>query len=137
MPFFFFGRNRNKIHTLHHYVGAVRVTPFLVVVSIKRDELASHTYSRTGSGAERRLHLPATVESYPSDSLIVLLAIAPTYSVAVFMKLRGVLGKMDLSLVQPKSREEHRKTLDRWFESQRELERICKEQGIPVPIMVC
>lgn len=47
------------------------------------------------------------------------------------------LSKMDLSKVKPKSREEHRKTLDRWFESQRELERICKEQGIPVPVMVC
>lgn len=53
------------------------------------------------------------------------------------MKLRGVLGKIDWDKVQPKSREEHRKTLDQWFASQRELERICKEQGIPVPIMVC
>jgi hypothetical protein len=118
-------------------VGAVRVTPFLVVVSIKRDEPASHTISRTGSGTERRLHLPVTIEPYPSASLIVLLAIAPTYSVVSFMVFKGVLGKMDLSNVQPKSREEHRKTLDRWFKSQRELERICKEQGIPVPIMVC
>lgn len=118
-------------------MGAVRVTPFLVVVSIKRDERASHTSSRTGSGAERRLHLPATIEPYPSASLIVLLATAPTYSVVSFMKLRGVLGKIDWDKVQPKSREEHRKTLDQWFASQRELERICKEQGIPVPIMVC
>lgn len=77
-----------------------------------------------------------TIEPYPSASLIVLLATAPTYSVVSFMVPVG-LSKMDLSKVKPKSREEHRKTLDQWFASQRELERICKEQGIPVPIMVC
>ena len=38
------------------------------------------------------------------------------------------------------SEDNRQKSLDmvkRWNEAQKELERVCAEQGIPVPVMVC
>ena len=45
--------------------------------------------------------------------------------------------KLDLSKIKPTSRQENLERLKRWTEAQEELERVCKELGIPVPIMVC
>lgn len=47
------------------------------------------------------------------------------------------LRKIDTSKIKPMSREEHTAKIAQWFEAQRKLEEICKEKGIPVPIMVC
>lgn len=45
--------------------------------------------------------------------------------------------KLDPTKIKTCSREEHLARLERWFEAQAKLEAICKERGIPVPVMVC
>lgn len=47
------------------------------------------------------------------------------------------LSDLDRSKITPKSREETLARLEQWRAAQDNLERVCKEQGIPVPIMVC
>lgn len=47
------------------------------------------------------------------------------------------LSDLDVSKIKPKSREETLARLKQWKDAQDNLERVCKEQGIPVPIMVC
>ncbi|MNM45055.1 hypothetical protein D3C81_559700 [compost metagenome] len=47
------------------------------------------------------------------------------------------LGKLDRSKIQPKPREWHLAQIQKFQAAQAELERVCKEQGIPVPQMVC
>jgi len=47
------------------------------------------------------------------------------------------LSQLDLNKIKPDSRENTRKMLDAYFKAQEELERICKEKGIEVPVMLC
>ena len=47
------------------------------------------------------------------------------------------LSHLDKSKIKPSSREETLERLKKWTEAQEDLERVCKELGIPVPIMVC
>ena len=47
------------------------------------------------------------------------------------------LSQLDPSKIKPESKEHTRKMLDAYFKAQEELERICKEKGIEVPMMVC
>lgn len=37
----------------------------------------------------------------------------------------------------PKPREWHLQQILKYQKAQAELERVCKEQGIPIPVMVC
>lgn len=47
------------------------------------------------------------------------------------------LSDLDRSKIKPQSREETLARLKQWQDAQDELERVCKEQGIPVPVMTC
>lgn len=47
------------------------------------------------------------------------------------------LSDLDRSKIPPQSREQTLARLKQWQDAQDNLERVCKEQGIPVPIMVC
>lgn len=47
------------------------------------------------------------------------------------------LSDLDVSKIKPQSREEALARLKQWQDAQNNLERVCKEQGIPVPVMVC
>ena len=47
------------------------------------------------------------------------------------------LRDLDRSKITPRSREETLARLQQWRDAQANLERVCKEQGVPVPVMVC
>jgi hypothetical protein len=47
------------------------------------------------------------------------------------------LSDLDRSKIPPQSREQQLARLKQWQDAQDNLERVCKEQGIPVPVMVC
>ena len=47
------------------------------------------------------------------------------------------LSQLDRTKIKPMSREEHTAKIKQWFDAQLRLEAICKEKGIPVPIMMC
>lgn len=53
------------------------------------------------------------------------------------MNLLDGMDKITRAQIKPHSRDEHLVRIERWNEAQRKLEEICKEKGIPVPIMVC
>lgn len=47
------------------------------------------------------------------------------------------LSQLDLSKVPVDSKDHTRKLLESYFKAQQELETICKEKGIEVPVMIC
>lgn len=47
------------------------------------------------------------------------------------------LSDLDRSLIPPQSREQQLARIQQWKDAQAKLEQTCKEQGIPVPVMVC
>jgi len=47
------------------------------------------------------------------------------------------LSNLDPSKIKPSPREETLERLKKWTEAQEKLEKVCKELGIPVPVMVC
>jgi len=47
------------------------------------------------------------------------------------------LSDLDRSKIPPQSREQQLTRLKQWQDAQDNLERVCKEQGIPIPVMVC
>lgn len=53
------------------------------------------------------------------------------------MPFKVSLRNIDRSKIKPMSREEQLALIQKCKNSQAELERVCKEQGIPVPVMVC
>lgn len=50
---------------------------------------------------------------------------------------RVSLRHIDPSKVKPRSRAEQLAELQKYKDAQADLERICAEKGIPVPVMVC
>lgn len=53
------------------------------------------------------------------------------------MPFKVSLRNIDRSKIKPRSREEQLAEIQKVKDAQVELERVCKEQGIPVPVMVC
>lgn len=47
------------------------------------------------------------------------------------------LSQLDLTKIKPHDRDEHLLRIKKWQDLQAKLEAICKEKGIPVPVMVC
>lgn len=47
------------------------------------------------------------------------------------------LSDLDRSKIPPASREKTLEMIQKFQAAQVELERVCKEKGIPVPVMIC